>query len=109
MIEWNVYEPQVVEENDLVDVVVKVGYSVYARLDEQIVQGDFGQIKLSDPDPNSFIPMENLTKDVVIGWVKDVLGADKVAEMESKLNDLVTIHTQVVDSEPPAKEAHFIW
>ena len=109
MIEWNVYAPKVTEHNNFGNVVVEVGYSVYARLEDQIVQGDFGKIQLSDPDPKSFIPLQDLVKDVVIRWVKDTLGAEKVAEMESKLNDLVAARLQAVNSQSPTKEAHFSW
>lgn len=114
MIEWNVFSPKVSANDALGNVVVEVGYSVYARLDDQIVQGDFGQVRLSDPDPNSFIAMSDLSKDVVMGWAKDALGADKVAEMESKVNDLVTARLQTISNESPTnesqvKEAHFSW
>ena len=40
--------------------------------------------------PETLIPYADLTKEVVIGWVKEAIGgADKVAEIESALQTLL--------------------
>jgi hypothetical protein len=110
MIEWNVYSPKVMQANNLNNVVVEVMYSVYARLDDQIVQGDFGSIHLFDPSPNSFLAFEDLSRAVVIQWAKDALGADAVAKMESKLNSLVAERLEKSRVPDATNEPmHFVW
>ena len=60
--------------------------------------GAYGSIGFSDPDPKSFIPYTDLTKDTVVGWVKNALGKDKVTEMEAAL-------TSQLDSQEHPKNA----
>ena len=46
-------------------------------------------------------PYENLTEAQVIEWVKEALGADKVAEIETDLNDqILYMQTDPVKSIP---------
>lgn len=44
----------------------------------------YGSIGLERPS-KKLIPFENLTAEIVTGWVKDKLGADKVAAVEAAL------------------------
>lgn len=53
---------------------------------ETLTAGSYGSVGFSDPDPKKFIPYEDLTPEIVIGWTQDALGgADKVAEIEAAL------------------------
>ena len=44
----------------------------------------YGSIGLERPE-NEMIPFESLTKDIVIQWIKNKLGDEKVHSMESSL------------------------
>jgi hypothetical protein len=46
----------------------------------------YGSIGLAEPDPQAFIPYENLTFEIVIDWVKEKLGEEQVESMESALS-----------------------
>jgi hypothetical protein len=65
-------------------------YVVAAISDELDAEGNpytasaYGSIGLERPS-KKLIPFENLTAEIVTGWVKDKLGADKVAAVESAL------------------------
>lgn len=50
-----------------------------------------------------FIPYEELTQDVVIGWVKDKLGADVVLETESTVDAEALANKEYIEN-PPIKE-----
>lgn len=53
---------------------------------ETLTAGSYGSVGFADPDPKKFIPYEDLTPEIVIGWTQDALGgADKVAEIEAAL------------------------
>ena len=73
--------------------VYTVHYTVNAVSDqvnaegEPISKGAYGSIGLEAPESeDDMIPFADLTKDVVLGWVKEKLGgAEKVAEIEAAL------------------------
>jgi hypothetical protein len=48
-------------------------------------------------------PFADLTKEVVVGWVKDALGADKVAEVEAALQN------QIDEQAAPTKASGTPW
>lgn len=50
-----------------------------------------GWAGLNTPDPDNFIPFENLQEETVIGWVQGVLGSAEIAALESfAVNELNT-------------------
>jgi len=65
-------------------------YVVAAISDELDAEGNpytasaYGSIGLERPS-KKLIPFENLTAEIVTGWVKDKLGADKVEAVEAAL------------------------
>jgi hypothetical protein len=42
-----------------------------------------------DPEVEGYIPYEELTKEIVVGWVKDSLGEERLEEMEKSLADQI--------------------
>lgn len=53
---------------------------------ETLTASAYGSVGFSDPDPKKFIPYEDLTPEIVIGWTQDALGgAEKVIEIEAAL------------------------
>lgn len=47
------------------------------------IEGAYGSIGLERPE--TLIPFDSLTTDIVIQWVKDYYGAEKVTEVEEAL------------------------
>jgi hypothetical protein len=47
--------------------------------------GAYGSIGFQRPD--NLIPYENLTEEIVVGWVKEEFGQEKVNEIEKSLAD----------------------
>ena len=54
-----------------------------------------------------FIPYEDLTEEIVISWVKEALGADKVAEVELAVNQLAITKKQEIEN--PTVESGTPW
>jgi hypothetical protein len=48
----------------------------------------YGAVQLPPPT-NGFIPLENLTEAQVIQWVKDALGTEQLAFIETDLNNML--------------------
>ena len=76
-------------------------YTVDAS-DETYNAGAYGSIGLERPE-GDLIPFDSLTEEVVVGWVKDKLTAEKVAEVEAALQ------AQLDEKHAPTKAAGMPW
>jgi hypothetical protein len=75
-------------------------YTVDAK-DDTYSAGAYGSIGFERPE--NLIPYADLTEDVVIDWVKEALGADKVDEVEAALQN------QIDQQHNPTKAAGVPW
>jgi len=62
--------------------VMTAHYTVTAE-DGTYSSGAYGSLGFERPD--KLIPFADLTEEMVIGWVKDAFGAEKVTEIEAAL------------------------
>ena len=65
-------------------VVFTVHYTVNAE-DGTYSSGAYGSVLLYKPESDNMIPYADLTEEIVVGWVKDHFGAEKVGEIEAAL------------------------
>jgi hypothetical protein len=79
--EWKIAN---LERHTAEGLVFTVHYTVNAD-DGTYSTGAYGSLGLEAPEPGSMIPFDNLTEEVVVGWVKDKFGDEKVAEIEAAL------------------------
>ena len=63
--------------------------------------GAYGSLGLERPD--NLIPFDDLTEEMVVGWVKEKLGAEKVDEVEAALQ------AQLDEKHAPTKAAGVPW
>ena len=63
--------------------------------------GAYGSIGLERPE--TLIPYSNLTKELVVGWVKDKLGTEQVEAIEAALQ------AQLDEQHAPTKAAGMPW
>jgi hypothetical protein len=42
-----------------------------------------------DPESENYIPYEDLTEEIVVGWVKDSLGEERLLEIETSLTQQI--------------------
>lgn len=64
--------------------VFEVHYSVISN-DGTYNAGAYGSLGLEKPE--TLVPFADLTKEIVIGWVKDQLTAEKCTEIEAALQN----------------------
>ena len=84
-------------------VVFTAHYTIDAR-DEAYSAGAYGSIGLEQPDPEDIIPFDDLTEELILGWVKEKLGGDeKVEEIEEALQ------AQLDEKHAPTKAAGLPW
>jgi len=74
-------------------------YSSYEVQDDvasarKVFENDF----VGDPSDPGYIPYEDLTEAIVIGWVKDALGATVVADTEAEVQAEFDIKKQEIEN-----------
>jgi hypothetical protein len=88
------------------DVVYTVHWTVNAERtvgEDACSAGAYGSVGLGAPDPQAFIPYEDLTLEIVTNWVKESFGEEKVAEIEAALSQ------QLDQQENPTDAAGVPW
>jgi len=75
-------------------------YTVNAN-DGTYSAGAYGSLGFERPD--NLIPFADLTEEIVIAWVKEQFGAEKVAEIEAALQ------SQIDEQRNPTKAAGVPW
>ena len=58
---------------------------------ETLSAGCYGSVGLGAPDPNNFIDYDNLTPQIVNGWVEDALGTDQVTSLKDGLTGQLNV------------------
>ena len=96
---WNIVN---LERHTADGVVFTVHYTVNAE-DGTYSAGAYGSLGLKAPEPGSMTPFDSLTKEIVVGWAKDKLGDEKVAEIETALQ------AQLDEKHAPSKAAGVLW
>jgi hypothetical protein len=82
-------------------IVYSVHYTVAAD-DGTYSSSAYGSIGLEQPE-GDIIPYNELTPEIVVGWVKDKFGAEKVTEIEAALQ------AQINEQHAPTKAQGLPW
>ena len=88
-------------ERETADGFVYTAHYTVSATDGTYTAGSYGSVGLQRP--STLIPYNALTKDQVIGWVKDALGATEVARIEAALE------SQLDEKRHPSKEQGVPW
>lgn len=75
-------------ERHISDGIVYTLHYTVTHFEEGEQASAYGSIGVEAPE-SDFIPYPDLTKEIVIGWVKDHFGEEKVAEIEAALANQV--------------------
>jgi hypothetical protein len=81
--------------------VFTVHYTVAAH-DGTYSSSAYGSLGLERPE-DDMVPFADLTEEIVVGWVKDKFGEEKVAEIEAALQD------QLDEQHAPRKASGLPW
>ena len=80
------------ERTNDTDAVVTIAHYRVEGSDGEYSQGAYGTMAFEgDPSAEGFIAFDALTEDVVIGWVKDKFGDEKVAEIEAAIAEKIEV------------------
>ena len=97
---WNIAQ---LERETADGYVFTVHYTVNAVSEDQVYSaGAYGSLGLERPE-GDLIPFSELTEEVVVGWLKEKFGEEKVAEIEAALQ------AQLDEQRTPSKAAGLPW
>lgn len=96
---WNIANM----ERTLSDGIVYTLHYTIDAFDGTYRSGAYGSIGLEAPEEDAAIPYGDLTKEIVVGWLLDKLGEEKVAEVEAALQ------AQIDEQKAPTKGAGVPW
>jgi hypothetical protein len=82
--------------------VMTAHYTIDAN-DGTYSAGAYGSLGLERPDVEEMIPFAQLTEEICVGWVKEKLTEEKVAEIEAALQ------AQLDEQRAPSKAAGVPW
>ena len=101
MVNWTVTDMMVkVQEAGYTNVVYLVNW-LASDTDGSNEARTSEKTEVPAPTGPSFTPYDQLTELQVIGWVKDVLGVDRVVEIEANLNAQILYMQQPPVTSPP--------
>jgi len=85
---WNFHPLEVVyNEDTLTNVVSTVHWQLQAtHQSSSILVQNIGTVGLETPATESFVPFENLTKEIVTGWIEAKLGEEAITNMKASLS-----------------------
>lgn len=93
---WNILQMKRITSNGL---VVDVSYSFNAE-ENNVLDRKVGKLTFSgSPSEPNYIPYENLTEQIVLGWVFDKLGPQK-AIIETEVTERVIAEIQKRNTDP---------
>jgi len=69
-----------VSKNDMANVVYGVHWSLFAQDEEGRMASIIGMQSVGDPDPENFTPFDELTEDIVVGWIEGAMDMDMLQE-----------------------------
>ena len=87
MADWNCKTIDVYthEHNGHEEVIWNVHWRV-AKEDGEYSASSYGTQTLNTEDIQDFVPFDDVTSEMVEGWVKDAMGEDRVAAIEESLD-----------------------
>ena len=103
-ITWKVKALDVIPSADNLNNVVKVVHvDVSFTGDDELISVFSHSCVLNSPSEQEFVSFDGLTEDIVIGWVKNLMGPEWVAEVENRISTKVSTvdNTQPVLMTPP--------
>ena len=96
---WKIAQLERLTEDGL---VITAHYTVDAN-DGTYSAGAYGSQGFERPEEDALIPFADLTEEIVVGWVQNALGDEKVAEVETALQG------QLDEQRNPTRAAGVPW
>lgn len=109
---WRIIDSAIIPNKDgMQNIVYKVHYikRVKEEIDGKVYEADFvGETKIPAPDPNNFTPIEELSTEIVSGWLESILNQefinsrlDSMLSFKKKSDNFVYSNTPFLTKDEP--------
>ena len=88
---WNFNPLEVVYNEDGLTNVVNVVHWQFTGATGSFTNTVIGTVSLNTPDTGSFVAYEDLTKEIVTGWVEGTLGEERVASISASVSTSIAL------------------
>ena len=80
-------------DRSLPDSVVVTAHWTASLTEGDLTASSYGTCSFEQKDPSdpNFIPFDDLTEEVVLGWVQDKMGEEQVAALQANLNNQMDV------------------
>jgi len=93
---WKIFDAKSQKVDGL---ITEVTYGCTVQL-ENYIDRTIGNIELTgDPKTKGFIPYTDLTEEIILGWVKTLLGTETISNIEISLQNSVTAQKTAKETE----------
>lgn len=93
---WQIFDTKYQTEDGL---IIKVTYACTVQL-ENYIDRTIGELDLTgDASVEGFVPYANLREEIIVGWVKSLLGTSRVTEIETTLQNNVNAQKAAKEAE----------
>lgn len=91
-----------VKDGDLENVIYTIHYRYTANneAEEEVTSDTYGSVVLSTPDAVSFVPYDDVTEEIVIGWLESSVDVEALKERLDKQIDLQVNPVTVTKIQP---------
>lgn len=92
-----------IQEQGFSDIVYNIHWRLYATEDDYATSIYGSQSVTFDPTDEDYVftPYEDLSEELVLGWLHNAMGEDQVAEKEQAVQDTLTaIMNPVIEQKP---------
>jgi hypothetical protein len=99
---WRINQLDAYPEKDgLTDVVFNVHWTLIGDDGEGHTGSAYGSVGVTLDESGDYTPYDKLTQEQVVGWVKDSLGEDQVAVIETNIDDQINQQINPTVITPP--------
>ena len=98
---WNINQMDAYPEYEGSENVVFACHWSLTATEDEYVGYAYGSVGLTLDPEATYVPYADLTKEQVIGWVKDALGAEQVVAYETSVADQIAVQQNPPVLTPP--------
>ncbi len=93
---WNFNPLEVTYNFNGLTNVVNVVHWQFSGVTGSVTNQVIGTVSLNTPDTGSFVAYEDLTKEIVTGWVQETMGVERVAALSSSVSTSIALQLQPI-------------
>lgn len=97
-VQWKIQHLEIINDvNNLNGVVYSLVWMAYLTGPDNMPVSEFGKVTLNDPDPETFLPLPELTEELVLSWLFQNIS---IEEKENIENSVIEKYAERMEPKP---------